>query len=491
MSCILQARQYGRERHWPGGTCSRRLFLSSVMSLPRPSSVYDLDRRIFQLETELAYLRQRRNAYAPVFALPDEILVKIFKHMQFGAGSSTLDLATHDWTWYKVTAVCAHFRSLATRTPMLWAVLDCRRITPAWASLCVERSRDTPLRIKDSRTNGLDLLPRACVAEVGRGPGIQRALDRPASDLQVLQLEDAWATVLIMPSFLGGQGLVLVHLRLCGEAVTLIRAPPMSLLRHLELTRIYTDPSLRALRQLFEGTPSLEVLSLNTTHLSYSRDPADPAEVIAVSSRVTLPRLQTLLIHHTVAEASALLRLLPPPAMHLHIRIVDETKSVLLNRNHLLVHEAYLEFVRRLPNPSRAGLAAGHIRLGGKNNPIQFGQLHNLAQLFAGEYPGTVAFLAVEYIRGSPSTHPILAAVETLTCTRAGSLLSTAHSLPNVCTVMLKGWCSADELNPGPLEWFRKQAVRHVSFQHCDEELQSLYATLRDEGLVLEAEWVD
>jgi hypothetical protein len=343
------------------------------MSLPPTSTVHDLDRRIFELETELAYLRQRRNAYAPVFALPDELLVKIFKHMQFGAGSSTLDLATHDWTWYKVTAVCAHFRSLATRTPMLWAVLDCRRITPEWASLCVERSRDTPLCIKDSRTHGLDLLPRACVAEVGRGPGIQRALDRPASNLQVFQLEDAWATVLIMPSFLGGQGLVLVHLRLCGEAVTLIQAPPMFLLRHLELTRIHTDPSLRALRQLFEGTPNLEVLYLNNIHLSYSRDPADPAEVIAVSSRVTLPRLKTLLIHHTVAEASALLRLLPPPAMHLHIRIVDDTKSVPLNRNHLLVHEAYLEFVRRLPDPSRAGLAAGHIRLGGKNNPIQLG----------------------------------------------------------------------------------------------------------------------
>jgi hypothetical protein len=458
------------------------------MSFPPTSSVRDLDRRIFELETELAYLRQRRNAYAPVFALPDELLVKIFKHMQFGAGSSTLDLATHDWTWYKVTAVCARFHSLATRTSMLWTVLDCRRITPAWASLCVERSRDTPLCIKDSRTHGLDLLPRACVAEVGRGPNTQRALDRPASNLQVFQLEDAWATVLIMPSFLGGQGLVLVHLRLCGEAVTLIRAPPMSLLRHLELTRIHTDPSLRALRQLFEGTPNLEVLYLNNIHLSYSRDPADPAEVVAVSSRVTLPRLQTLLIHHTVAEASALLRLLPPPAMHLHIRIVDETKSVLLNRNHLLVYEAYLEFVRRLPDPSRAGLAAGHIRLGGKNNPIQFGQLHDLGQLAAGEYPGTAAFLAVEYIGG---THPILAAVESLTCTRAGSLLDTAHSLPNVCTVMLKGWCSADELNPGPLEWFRKQAVRHVSFQHCDEELRPLCTALRDEGLVLEAEWVD
>jgi hypothetical protein len=465
------------------------------MSFPPTSSVHDLDRRIFELETELAYLRQRRNAYAPVLALPDELLVKIFKHMQFGAGSSTLDLETHDWTWYKVTAVCAQFRSLATRTSMLWAVLDCRRITPAWASLCVERSRDTPPCIKDNRPHGLDLLPRARVAEVGRGPGTQRALDGPASHLQVLWLEDAWDRVLITPSFLGGQGqgLVLEHLRLCGESVTLAGAPPMPRLRHLELTRIHTDPGLRALRQLFESTPNLEVLCMNTVDLSHSLDPVDPAEVIAVSSRVTLPRLRTLLIHHTVAEASALLRLLPPPAMHLHIRIVDETKSVLLNRNHLLVYEACLEFVRRLPDPSRAGLAAGHIRLGGKNNPIQFGQLHALAQLVAGEYPGTIAFLAVEYIRGSPSTHPILVAVETVICTRAPSLLGIAHSLPNVCTVMLKGWSRPDALNPGPLEWFRKQAeaIRHVSFQHCDEELRPLCTALRDEGLVLEAEWVD
>jgi hypothetical protein len=483
----------GNQRNWPGGTCTRRLFLCSIMSIPPTSSIHDLDRRIFELETELAYLRQRRNAYAPVYALPDELLVKIFQHMQFAAGSSTLDVATHDWTWYKVTAVCAHFRSLATRTPMLWAVLDCRRITPAWASLCVERSRDALLCIKDNRGRGLNLLPRACVAEVGRGPHTQRAVNGPASNLQILRLEDAWEKVLITPSFLGGQDLNFVYLRLCGESVTLAGAPPVPRLRHLELTRIHTDPGLQALRQLFEGTPNLEVLCLNNIHLSYSRDPADPAEVIAVSSRVTLPRLKTLLIHHTAAEASALLRLLPPPAMHLHIRIVDETKSVLLNRNHLLVYEAYLEFVRRLPDPSRAGLAAGQIRLGGKNNPIQFGQLHDLGQLAAGEYPGAVAFLAVEYIGGSPSTHTILVAVETVICTRAASLLGTAHSLPNVCTVMLKGWSRRDALNPGPLEWFRKQAeaIRHVSFQHCDEELRPLCTALRDEGLVLEAEWVD
>jgi hypothetical protein len=468
------------------------LFLSSVMTFPPSSPVHDIERRILALEHELAQLKRRRNAHAPILALPDELLVAIFKYTQFQPEAYSNAFDSHDWTWYMATTACAHFWSLAKRTPALWNVLDFTRSKDAWADLCGQRSRGALLYIRDEEARGAHLLPRARVYDYEGAVASEQLLGQPAPDLQVLHLEIRNRSAPMTPAFLGGFNVNLVHLYLSGGSMHLAGAPPMLRLRHLELKGIQTDPDLRALYQLFANTPELEVLHIDIILLSHPRDAVDENVVIPVSSRAVLPRLQTLIINDAVAEASALLRFLPPPSLHLYIQILNVPENVSLVRNHALVLEAYLVFVQTLPN--RADLTtASIIATGHSLTSIIFGQAHNLEQLLAGGHPNPVTFLSVAYNLGQPASHPILDAVNRLSARSFEPLRDAGQFFPNARRLVLLQW-NRHKAPPTSdvLDWFRQRpgTIEHVQFYHCGENMRALADALRQEGLVGETEWV-
>jgi hypothetical protein len=204
------------------------------MPFPPSSPIHDIEKRIIALEYDLAQLKRRRNAYAPILALPDELLVAIFKYTQFQpeAGSGPFD--SHDWTWYMATTACAHFWSLAKRTPALWSVLDFPRSKDAWVDLCVQRSRGALLYIRDEDARGAHLLPHARVYDYEGAVASEQLLSQPAPDLQDLHLEIRNRSAPMTPAFLGGSNVNLVHLYLSGGSMRLDGAPPMLRLCHLE-----------------------------------------------------------------------------------------------------------------------------------------------------------------------------------------------------------------------------------------------------------------
>jgi hypothetical protein len=480
------------ERDHACGACAnarRRRFLSSIMPFPPSSPVHDIERRILALEHELAQLKRRRNAYAPIFVLPDELLVAIFKYTQFQADYDASD--SHDWAWYMATTACVHFWSLAKRTPALWNVLDFTQSSSAWADLCVQRSRGALLHIRDEEERGAHLLPHARVYEYEGTVASEQLLGQPAPDLQVLHLEIRNRSAPMTPAFLGGSNVNLVHLYLSGGSMHLAGAPPMLRLRHLELRGIQTDPDLRALCQLFANTPQLEVLHMDIICLSHPRDSVDANVVIPVPSRAVLPHLQTLIINDAVAEASAFLRLLPPPALRLYIQVLNIPDDVPLVRNHALVLEAYLAFVQTLPD--RADLTTARMTAtGDAQSSISFGHAEVVSEeLLAGEHTDPVAFLGVVYTSGQPASHPILDAVNKLTAISFVLLRDIWQFLPNARRLVLSQWATMPPQSHA-LDWFRQRpgVIQHVSFYHCVESVMALAEALRQEGIVGETEWV-
>jgi hypothetical protein len=237
----------------------------------------------------------------------------------------------------------------------------------------------------------------------------------------------------------------------------------------------------------------LEVLHIDIILLSHPRDSVDANVVIPVSSRAVLPRLQTLIINDAVAEASALLRFLPPPSLHLYIQILNIPENVPLVRNHALVLEAYLAFVQTLPD--RVDLATANIIATGDSlSSIIFGQTHNLEQLLAEGHPDPVAFLSVVYNSGQPASHPILDAVDRLSARSFVSLRDVGQFIPNARRLVLLQWTRYKAPpQPDALDWFRQRTgtIEHARFYHCGENVRTLADALRQEGLVGETEWVE
>lgn len=105
----------------------------------------DQDDRDWLLQEEnlvaihLSSVQSKLNSFLPVYGLPEELVVHIFKIVAASASTSS--------RWIHVTHVCRHWRNIALSTPTLWTKI-LTSPGPDFATACLERSgTDMPLEI--------------------------------------------------------------------------------------------------------------------------------------------------------------------------------------------------------------------------------------------------------------------------------------------------------------------------------------------------------
>ncbi|KAF5325130.1 hypothetical protein D9619_010050 [Psilocybe cf. subviscida] len=95
-------------------------------------------------QNSLTPLLARRNALAPVFKLPNEILVDIFLILRnFWKPSLKC--------WHQVTQVCRHWRHVAIDAPILWT--DIYVLSHEYTLLMLQRSQKAPLEVHFAETH--------------------------------------------------------------------------------------------------------------------------------------------------------------------------------------------------------------------------------------------------------------------------------------------------------------------------------------------------
>ncbi|KAG9044969.1 hypothetical protein FS837_007232 [Tulasnella sp. UAMH 9824] len=108
-----------------------------------------------QLERRVALVGQKRNTFAPVNALPPELLVTIFK--------TIIDTEPFQvWCDHEaLMLVCHHWNHLLNSTPSLWTKIQKNAETPdAMITRALEMSKDSPLEIDYRVTGGRGALER-------------------------------------------------------------------------------------------------------------------------------------------------------------------------------------------------------------------------------------------------------------------------------------------------------------------------------------------
>ncbi|VDB84511.1 unnamed protein product [Peniophora sp. CBMAI 1063] len=100
-------------------------------------------REVAAMTEELAYANAQLNTFAPINALPDEVLARVFELL---APLDPIMARNHTWGWVSVTHACRRFRAVAHNHATLWSELSVDGNTP-W-NLFLPKSRRTLLTIR-------------------------------------------------------------------------------------------------------------------------------------------------------------------------------------------------------------------------------------------------------------------------------------------------------------------------------------------------------
>jgi F-box-like len=106
-----------------------------------------VDDEIAVLEDQICQLKIKRNSLAPIFALPNELLCRIFlecrgQAMQISDGGFP--------TWIAVTRVCSTWRTASLEYPQLWSNID-SALSLFWMRLFFSRAQLSPLSLTISQ----------------------------------------------------------------------------------------------------------------------------------------------------------------------------------------------------------------------------------------------------------------------------------------------------------------------------------------------------
>ncbi|TEB27631.1 hypothetical protein FA13DRAFT_1607377, partial [Coprinellus micaceus] len=108
------------------------------------TSVYHekLAQRIAELREEIRILENCHNQVTPICCLPPEILSKIFLTL---SAVTPRHHPRDSVSWFRVSHVCVHWRSVALSCSDLWANL--RFVSPAFTELMLDRAREALLSV--------------------------------------------------------------------------------------------------------------------------------------------------------------------------------------------------------------------------------------------------------------------------------------------------------------------------------------------------------
>jgi hypothetical protein len=419
--------------------CHIAIVLQSAMS-----TLAELDARIRTLEDELIRLKVSRNAHAPLFRLPDEVLVKI-------AGPGLLTNETHAQfravvipppALYALSAVCARLRAVLTGAPALWAAIDFR-----WAAHRIAchlgRARTHPLHCQVVASEPHPRLARCLqnARAVGaiRSPAVLALLkDTAAPAMRALWARDvrAWRVdeTSLHPSI--AAGLATLHL----DGASVARFPVLPALRSLTLRSLQCG--VDALAGLLASSPGLASVTLANA-CSDARAPTQGAAALA-----RLPDLRALTIDDNCAAREVLLSILPNPSRHFEVNMHAMARA-------------------------RTGTGRSIVDLA-MHRMAQFwsGKAHTVSACTVTSRWGEAARGSSELVEYHAAESPVRDGGMSASCAGAGQIRKDEPFLAAVRTLRLEGWpvsVLADAHDGEPtgahprLNWF--PAVEHLVLQ--------------------------
>src|SRR6266702_1281523 len=106
-----------------------------------------IDAEIKSLEGSIRVLKLRRNALAPVFSLPTEVITAIFSFLRVPRGSPpfTLGEKPDHLAWLRVAHICHQWREIALNQPLFWSYVDFTTFSPAGVAEILARAKTVPL----------------------------------------------------------------------------------------------------------------------------------------------------------------------------------------------------------------------------------------------------------------------------------------------------------------------------------------------------------
>jgi hypothetical protein len=295
-----------------------------------------------EIDAELIPLRKTRNArLSPIVRLPNELLVRILRFSQISdSGTLSAYNVVPSASWWKVTSVSTHFRSVIMSSPTLWAAVDSRWLS-TWRQRCIKRAEgcllNLSIQINSESYAGIAcrLLPRSehAVLNFSSHEASPRWASSYVKALQVdcpalwsLKIESGWQ----MPSLV----LTPPHLTLCTALSYLdldmtsvvvedaFSFPPS--LRQLRIARLHISTSPNRIRRLFAGMRLLEDLEIYQVENMFTPE-LDVTETLDPKTvPLALPALSSLRLYLDDAPiqlAHAISQVLDVPKLVLKISV--------------------------------------------------------------------------------------------------------------------------------------------------------------------------
>jgi hypothetical protein len=242
--------------------------------------------------------------------------------------------------------VCQRFRDVAVLTPALWNTLDYAHFSAKWLKLCIERSGQSLMYVRDPYGQSIEHFPRLKVAwfELALFDVAEDGIfDIPAPFLDTLKLvgsaRDPKKRININSSLIGGSNSSLVHVVLRHVAVN--QLPLLPCLRQLELSNCLIHDGMDFLSKVANQVPAVEILFIQ--HLDHNL--LLPPDHICTSGPATLPNLDVLFIQDVTSYTSSYMRSLPLPRSALGLRCYDPGQARQpFQRHHSNVYQAWQAF---------------------------------------------------------------------------------------------------------------------------------------------------
>lgn len=155
-----------------------RILLDAVRDADMVPYQAKVAQRIEDLEDEIMALKGCHNAVTPACRLPPEVLANTFMIL------SDIVRSYHGHSWFRVTQVCRHWRSIALDCTSLWSNLQF--VNPKFAEYMLRHSRAAPLTV--------------CFSIIGIGSGKQREFE-PVLSKALCQLDRLKDVDICAPSY--------------------------------------------------------------------------------------------------------------------------------------------------------------------------------------------------------------------------------------------------------------------------------------------------
>jgi hypothetical protein len=304
--------QRARERC---GSCPPTATFITLTGSSHMNTIASLDARILALEQELSRLKVIRNAFSPLYHLPDELAIHIARYVIFENGAlSRARLLT-------ICTISRHLRRLFLRTGELWSYLDFN-----WPALCLKlfldragdhllhASYDPEVSSSLEPTKVLELCMPKVASFSGRiftgidGDAWLDVLNTPnATNLRSLSLTNPFGRwdAPIKKLSINESWSSLVSLQLV-NIESIMEFPPLPTLQRLDIAGLGYPPG--DIYSLISQAPRLRWIKLVGSL-------GDIPESWKTERPVELPDLESLTIDDKLPAVHALLGMLPNPRM--------------------------------------------------------------------------------------------------------------------------------------------------------------------------------